>query len=346
MVAFENAMALTRHGAICHTLCFSGSPLEKHLREQNLPTVSLKRRGFWDFIQVRRFLRKNKVQCLLIQLLKDLRMLAVALTGLDHIQVFAISHTLINVNKKDLFHRWTYGKLSKLICLTELHKQNLLQHLPLREEQMEILPNFVDCELFNPRHRSEAVRQSMGGVRGIPLMGIASRLDPQKGQDTALQAMAILKRKNIPLHLVIVGENTLNEMNYLEVLKSMTRQLNLEDCVHFTGYRRDMANVVASMDALVMPSHCETFGRVLIEAMASRTAVIATRAGGVPNIIDSEDCGLLVPPQDSEALADAMERVSQDAAFRLKLAEGGLRKVLSTYSREIVEEKLFRILGL
>lgn len=346
MVAYEDALALSENGYECHTLCFAGSPLEKHLQAQGLPTLSLSHRGFFDFLKIRSFLAEHEIKTVLVQHLKDLRLLSMATLQQEDVKIFAISHTFVNVNKKDFIHRWSYGKLSKLICLTSLHKKNLLEFLPLSEQQLEVIPNSVDCERFNPKNRSEEVRRGLGAKPGVALIGIASRLDPQKGQDTALQAMAILKKKNIPLQLVIVGENTLNEMNYLEVLKKTTQELGLEDRVHFTGYRADMENIMASLDALVMPSHCETFGRVLIEAMASKTPVIATRAGGVPDIIDSDSLGLLVSPQNPEELAAAMTKIATNPDLRYRLSESGYFKVRSTYAKEVVESKLLHVLSL
>jgi len=345
MVAFENALALSENHFECTTLCFANSPLEEHLQAHSLPTLSLPQRGFFDFVKVRQFLQENSINTVLVQMMKDVRLLSMATLYQNHVKMFAISHTFVGVDKKDFIHRWSYGKLNKVICLTNLHKENLLSHLPLEERQIEVIPNSVDCSRFHPRRRSEEVRKSFGAVDTLPLIGIASRLDPQKGQDTALQALALLKVKKVPVRLVIVGENTRNEMNYLEVLKKLARDLDVEDRVHFAGYRSDMENIMASLDALVMPSHCETFGRVLIEAMASKTPVIATRAGGVPDIIDSERLGLLVSPENPGELAQAMERISTDAGLRYRLAESGYFKVRSTYDKNIVEKKLLDLLS-
>ncbi len=344
MVAYENALSLRDNNTECFTLCFSGSPLEKHLQLQGLPTLSLSQRSIFDFLKVRHFIQEHGVKTILVQHLKDLRLLSMATMNCENVKMFAISHTFVNVDKKDFIHRWTYKKLFKLICLTSLHKKNLLQHLPLNELQLEIIPNFVDTERFHPKNRSESVRQSLGAKPGLPLIGIASRLDPQKGQDTALEAMVLLKSQKVPLQLVIVGENTLNEENYLEVLKKKTTELGLDDCVSFAGYRADMENIMASLDALVMPSHCETFGRVLIEAMASKTPVIATRAGGVPDIIDSDHLGLLVSPQNPEELAAAIKKIVTNRELRSRLSESAYFKVRSTYSKQVVESHLMGLL--
>jgi glycosyltransferase involved in cell wall biosynthesis len=345
MVAFENAVSMSNNRYECTTLCFAGSPLEKHLHIQGLPTLSLSQRSLFDFLKVRQFIQQHQIKTILVQHLKDLRLLSLATLNQSDMKMVAISHTLVNVNKKDFIHRWSYKKLEKVVCLTIAHKQNLLQHLPLSERQLEVIPNFVDCEHFNPRNRSEEIRKTLGAKPGIPLVGIASRLDPQKGQDTALEAMAILKKKNIALQLVIIGENTLNEMNYLEILKQRTQELGLEDRIHFAGYRGDMEKVMASLDALVMPSHCETFGRVLIEAMASKTPVIATRAGGVPEIIDSDRLGLLVRPQNPDELASAMLQIATKPELRYLLSESGYFKVRSTYAKDVVESKLLSLLA-
>lgn len=346
MVALENALALTKNNFKCYTLCVAGSPLEKHLKAQGLATLSLgARRSFRDVFTVRRFIEGQGIEILLVQLLRDLRLLALSLFKIPkRPRIYGISHTFVNVNKRDFLHRWVYHKVHKLICLTEAQKRNLLEHLPVQENQLTVLPNYVDCTRFHPRHRSLEVRKSLGGEEGKTLIGITSRLDPQKGQNIALQAMAQLKEKNLPLKLVIVGENTHNETNYLGVLKAMAKELHLEKEVYFAGYRPDMESVVASLDVLVMPSRFETFGRVLIEAMAAKTPVIATRGGGVPDIIENEVEGLLVAPENAAELAAAMERLTLDEALRGRLASAAYNKVQTHYSKEVVEHHLLELL--
>lgn len=343
MVAYENALALAKNHFDVYTLCIEDSPLEKHLKTRGLKTFCLPiRRGIFDFLKIRRFIQNHQIQMIHVQLLKDLRLLSMALIGLNDVKVFGISHTFVNVNKKDFLHRWSYKKIHKLIALTELQKQNLLLHLPVQEHQLVVIPNYVDCERFSPRHRSLDIRRSLGGADHKFLVGVTSRLDPQKGQNFALLAMALLKRKKVPVSLVIVGENTLHETNYLAVLKKMAQDLDLEDCVHFAGYRADMEKVVASIDALLMPSKFETFGRVLIEAMASKTPVIATKAGGVPNIIQDHQDGLLVSPENAEEMAAAMEKLTTDPSLSRALSEKAYLKVKATYSQEVVESRLLK----
>jgi glycosyltransferase involved in cell wall biosynthesis len=340
MVAFENALALSRNNFECHTLCIEGSPLEKHLTAKNLPTLRLSsQRGIFDFLTVRHFIEEHQIDTVLVQLLKDLRFLSLSMVQMENLHVVAISHTFVNIKKKDLLHRWAYGKINKLICLTELHKNNILEFLPLLETQLEVIPNYVDCERFHPQNRNEALRAQFGGMANRPLFGITSRLDPQKGQDMALLALAELKKRNTDVALVIVGENTLHEANYLAVLKQMTQELEVSDRVHFAGYRENMEEIVASLDVLLMPSKCETFGRVLIEAMASKTPVVATDAGGVPNIIQNSQDGLLVNPESVSELAAAMELLALDTSLRTKLAERAYFKVRSLYAKDVVENK-------
>jgi glycosyltransferase involved in cell wall biosynthesis len=346
MVAYEHAISFSKNNFECHTLCLENSPLEKHLRALKLPTVTVQNnRGLFNFFKIRNFIQSRGIKTVLVQLLKDLHLVSLSVMNQSDVKILAISHSFIGVSKKDFIHCWSYGRLQKLICLTDLHKQNLLQNLPLQTHQMEVVPNYVDCERFHPNQRSEALRKNLGGTSGAILIGIASRLDPKKGQDTALQAVALLKKKNVDVRLVIVGENTRNEMNYLEVLKKMTSDLDIQDQVLFTGYRENMGNIMASIDALLMPSHCETFGRVLIEAMASKTPVIATNAGGVPNIIDANINGLLVSPQNPQELASAMEQIATIPELRRSLAESGYFKVRSTYAKEVVEGRFLKLLS-
>jgi len=345
MVAYENAIALAQNGFECHTLCLANSPLENHLKTLALPTLSLTNaKKFFDFLKIRQFILDHDIKTVLVQVMSDLRPLSMALINHEEIKVFAISHTFVNVNKKDFWHRWSYSKINKLVCLTDLHKKNILQNLPLRDSQLEVIPNYVDCNRFHSKNYSEDVRRSLGAAPGSFLVGVTSRLDPQKGQDCAIKALTLLKRKNIPVQLAIVGENTRNEQDYLSVLRQMTCDYGVENQVCFAGFRQDMEKIMASLDVLLMPSLCETFGRVVIEAMASKTPVIATNAGGVPNIIDNGKNGLLVIPNSHEELATAIETLAHNPAYREQLVERAFFKVRTTYARDVVESKLLNLL--
>jgi glycosyltransferase involved in cell wall biosynthesis len=117
-------------------------------------------------------------------------------------------------------------------------------------------------------------------------------------------------------------------------LEALRDSLGLQRVVTFAGWQADVAPWLASFDVFVLPSRGEHFGRVLVEAMALGKPVVATDAGGVPEIVRDGETGLLAPPADPAALAAAVARLVEDAAQRARLGEAGRRRAADEFSLE------------
>lgn len=350
MVAFETAERLDRKGLSCITGVPSQSALHKKLNSKALQFLALKSGRFFNFTnisRIRKYLETEHVDVIVVQQLHDLWYLMFALRGFPNVKVVGFSHTFVGIDKKDIFHRWLYRRLDTLICLTESHRENLLRRLPISANQLRVIPNSVCTFKFNPSHRSEAVRRSFDRAGDKFLVGLVGRLDEGKGQKTLLEAALILRSRGLEnFKILLVGEDTLNDQGMGQVLHSFVEENNLQDVVTFTGFRNDVPAVVASLDILVMASDAETFGRVVIEGMASGVPVIATGAGGVVDIIENHKTGLLVPPRNAEDLADALKYLMSSKEKRQVLAAAALSKVQNVYSEEVVLPQIDAVLGL
>jgi len=350
MVAFETAERLDRKGLSCITGVPSQSALHKKLNSKALKFLTLKPSRFFNFTNVsriRKYLEAQPVDVIVVQQLHDLWYLLFALRGFPNVKVVGFSHTFVGIDKKDIFHRWLYQRLDTLICLTESHRENLLQRLPISEKQLRVIPNSVCTFKFNPRHHSESVRKVFDRAGDKFLIGLVGRLDEGKGQKTLLEAALILRGMGIEnFKILLIGEDTLNDQGTGQVLHTFVAEKGLADIVTFTGFRSDVPAVIASLDILVMASDAETFGRVVIEGMASGVPVIATGAGGIVDIIEHGKTGLLVPPRSPEAMADALKYLMSSKEKRQLLAAAALSKVQNVYSEEVVLPQIDAVLGL
>jgi glycosyltransferase involved in cell wall biosynthesis len=344
MVALELAERLSAQGIFIKTACTPDSPLAKRLHDLKLPTLSVHRKNKYLSPSVVRTLRgellKHSYSAVLVEQLNELWQVVPALRGLKHLQLVGISHTLVGVSKKDLFHRCLYSRVNQLVALTSIHKRNLVERLPITEQKVEIIPNAVDLERFYPGRRSEEFRSLYMQVPSRPLIGVVSRIDKGKGLREAIAAARRLRVDGIEFEMLIIGRETIGEEGMKAVLESDIRAMKLEDVVKLTGHRSDIETVMASLDILLMPAPGETFGRVLIEAMASGPAVIAASGGGVADIVLDSVNGLLVPPMDDQAMAEALRRLILEPGLRPRLASGGLKVVKEKYDRQIVDRRL------
>jgi glycosyltransferase involved in cell wall biosynthesis len=153
------------------------------------------------------------------------------------------------------------------------------------------------------------------------------RFVAEKGHRHLLEAAARIERTKPGAHWVLVGAGELEAS-----LKHQARGLGLESRVHFTGWRDDIPEVLAVSDVFVLPSESEGFGRVVVEAMAMARPVVATAVGGVPEIVQDGQTGILVPPSDPAALADAVRSLLDDPARASRLGAAGRARAESRFT--------------
>lgn len=220
-----------------------------------------------------------------------------------------------------IYAKWT----DRIIAISEAVRQHL-QRSGIPAEKIRVIPNGVDLSVFAPRPSS--LRKGMGFTDEHFVFGMVGQLIPWKGHEFFLRAAARMVSAMPTARFLIVGDDLFHDHpGYVQGLMGLTERLALDDEVHFLGYREDIVDVLASLDALVLPSLNEPFGRALIEAMAMEKPVIATNVGGPPEIVDHETNGLLVPPADVDALADAMLRLARDREWSQHLGKAGRARV-------------------
>ena len=208
----------------------------------------------------------------------------------------------------------------------------------------------IDLEQFDATTADgTGVREELD-VGDEPLVGVVGRLTPRKRQTDLVRAVPdIVKTYPEAQFLLIGGEYEGLDGSYVDELRSLVERLDVSDRVTFTGYREDIQDVMDALDVMVLPSLKEPLGRVVIEALLLETPVVATDAGGIPEIISHGKTGLLVPELDPEAISDAVLRLLNEPETARELASVGRERVRQTFSADTItrqEETLYReILG-
>jgi glycosyltransferase involved in cell wall biosynthesis len=171
--------------------------------------------------------------------------------------------------------------------------------LGVRRDRVRLVANGVDASVFHPRDRIEA-RRSLGLPGRVPIVLFVGRLEPQKGVFDLLDAFDCVRARLQDAHLVLIGDGVSRD-------EVRTRASRRSDAVRMLGPRthREVADWMAACDLLVLPSWAEGTPNVVLEALASGRPVVATAVGGIPDALDPR-AGLLVPPRDPRALADAL----------------------------------------
>lgn len=185
-------------------------------------------------------------------------------------------------------------------------------------------PTLSDQELQDQRVR---LREELRLPQSALLLGMVCRLTPQKGVADALDAFEQIAGRTPAARLVIAGDGEL-----ADALRRQAADLGIGDRVHWLGWRDDAEDLLAAFDIMLMPSLWEGFGLVLLEAMSRRLPIVASRVGAIPEVVADGESGLLVPPSDSVALAEAISQLLDDEALRKSMGLRGRERLETRFS--------------
>jgi len=235
-----------------------------------------------------------------------------------------------------LLERWAATFTDRIIGLTDREIQDHLTRKIGRPEQFVSIPSGVDLTRFERIERSEAfaVKASLGLPPSAFLIGSVGRLEPIKGHRHLLQAFQALAPRFPNLYLAFAGEGEL-----LPELRSSAQRQGLADRVLFLGWRDDIPTLLQTFDLFVFPSLNEGMGRALVEAMAVGLPIVASRVGGIPEVLDEGKAGLLVEAGRASALAQGIEKLLLDPERRIRFGTMA-RERARAYSVETMLHKI------
>ena len=220
------------------------------------------------------------------------------------------------------------------------------ERLPRLAPKLRVIPNGVDPAALRGGDRG-GFRQRLGLGPEDFVAGMVAIFAPWKGQEVFLEAASMVRKRLPTARFVLAGDDIYDTAGHgkrRQELQARAQALGLAQAVIFTGYLSTGAELAAAYAALDVMVHASTrpepFGRTLIEAMAAGTPVIAANAGGVPEIVSDGGTGVLTPPGDATALAEAMVRLHDDIPLRRRLAEAGARRVETTFSQAVVNRSI------
>jgi len=211
-------------------------------------------------------------------------------------------------------YKLTNGLVDQMTIVSQAAADRFIAERIIPQELLRVFPNAVDTDRFRnvPPGTRESIRRSLG-IEGQFAWLAVGRFEVAKDYPNMLQAFVRVHERHPEALLLIVGRGSLQPET-----EALTRTLGLAGSVRFVGVRRDIPEVLSAADGYVMSSAWEGMPIVLLEAAAAGLPIVATHVGGNPEVVRDEESGFLVPPRDSEALAEAMLRLMglSDAARR------------------------------
>lgn len=220
---------------------------------------------------------------------------------------------------------------TRVIAISRLQERDLTRVFRVAPtSKVRVIPLGFDLSPFDEvdRYRN-SFRARFKLAKDDLLVGIIGRLEPVKNHRLFLEAASIVCRQRKDVRFVIVGDGKLRPD-----IESWIRELRLDGFVTLAGYVREIHEVLADLDIVAITSHSEGTPVSLIEAMAAGRAVISTRVGGVPDLIDNNVTGVLVEPGDPQAYAQNLIALLDSRTLRERLAEAARKKVRSLYTAD------------
>ena len=229
--------------------------------------------------------------------------------------------------KRHAFSKWKYRHVQMFVAASRTIA-DILEADGIPRDRIAVVHDGVNLGLIDRQDPVDA-HAALWLPHGSPVVGNVAALAAHKGQKHLVAAAALAVREIPDARFLIVGEGELRDP-----LEKQIKSLALERHVFLTGFRADVLGLVKSFDLFVMSSVTEGLGSAALEAMACSRAVVATRAGGLPEAVADGETGLLVPPHDEPALAEALVALLRDPERRRAMGAAGRARVVREFSVE------------
>ncbi|MBI4556524.1 MAG: glycosyltransferase [Candidatus Hydrogenedentes bacterium] len=208
-------------------------------------------------------------------------------------------------------NRWKYRSPDRIIAISEC-VAGILRNFGVDPARISVVHSGIDPKRFDV---PPLPRKELGVPADAPLLGNVAALVDHKDHATLIAAMPQILQELSALHLIIAGEGELRP-----ALEAQVAQLGMQRSVHLLGYREDVPRLMRTFDAFVLSSKWEGLGTSVLDAMACGLPIAATAGGGIPEMVEHERTGLLAPPRDPPAIAQAIVRLFRDKNLAEALA--------------------------
>lgn len=239
---------------------------------------------------------------------------------------------------RNALSRWKYRQVACFLCASEAIRQLLLRD-GVPPARAVTVHEGIDASKVDAAPPAE-LHQELWLPHHAPIVGNVAALVPHKGQRYLVDAAAEVLRHEPDARFIIAGEGELREP-----LEQQIRHLHLEKHVMLAGFRPDVLSLHRAFDIFVMSSVTEGLGTSLLDAMAAGKPVVATRTGGIPEVVEDLVTGILVPPRDTRAMAGALITLLGDADLRARMGAAGLARVEAEFTAERMVEHTLRVYG-
>ena len=315
---------LARQGHQSHLLGHPEGALVREARRIGIAVFPLRVRNDLDFrpiFSLRRLIRKEKYDIVHFHT-KRAHALSFWLGRMRPAIRYVVTRRMDYPVKRNWYNDYLYNRQVDGVIAISRKIADLLAEGGVRRERIRLIHSGIDPAPFQ---RTRAA----GADTGLTVIGTAAVLEERKGHRYLLAAATLLKRRGHRLKYRFAGDGSQRQRLQQAVLES-----GLQEDVEMIGFVSDIPGFLSTIDIFVLPSLYEGLGVAVLEAMAAGKPVVATKVGGIPELVSDPATGLLVPAMDSQALAQAIERLISQKGLLQQMGEKGRERVLRQFTME------------
>jgi glycosyltransferase involved in cell wall biosynthesis len=285
---------------------------------------------------------KNRIDVLHAHIARDYTFCGIAARMARPVKFFITRHHF-NPIKSNPVYAWTIAEARALIAVSDSVREKLAAAFPGFVDRIVVIPNWIDTDDCGRMSKEDARAQF--GIKRRFAVGIVGQITPLKRQDLFIKAAAhlIKERHWTDADFLIVGEPGPDDENYYNLLREMITDLQVDKQVRFIGYLDDLPAHLAAFDIVAAPSENEAFSLAVVEAMAAGCAVVATRVGGMAEIVEDGITGLFIERDNVWSLIAALSRLLTDKQLREKLGNIARASVIERFDRRSVIDQIERL---
>jgi glycosyltransferase involved in cell wall biosynthesis len=307
--------------------CRTGAKLGARAREAGFEVFETPMRNALDLpaiLRLRRAIRECRADIVNTHSGRDTQLAGMAARALTRRpRIVRTRHLALPITS-----RFTYSVLPDHVVTVSEHVARYLVKAGVPRERVTAVPTGIDLSRY-AAGEAGTLRTELGLAADTPLVGTVAILRRKKGHAELLEAIPAVLERFPEAHFVFAGDGPQREN-----LERRIAELGLGRCVHLLGLRRDVVNVLASLDLFVLPTHQEALGTAFVEAGAMGLAAVGSNVDGVPEIVGDGETGRLVPVNTPAALAAAIVELLADPVRRRAMGEAAQRKVAERFSRK------------
>jgi glycosyltransferase involved in cell wall biosynthesis len=237
-------------------------------------------------------------------------------------------------------HRLAYRILGRyfdsVVAVSDAVKKEVVRRHWFPEKRIATIYNAINVDDYSKISDGRALRDKLGIDPNYPIVGVVANMTKIKGHYYFVRAASIIHQHHPDVQFLVVGYDARKPGFSIAELKQYGGTLGIAENLHFVGGRRETAEFISLFDVAVLASLSEGFSNVILEYMAASKPVVATEVGGNPEIVVHGQTGLLVPPADGEALAEAILSVLENKEVAQRLGRAGRRRVEEKFSLDVM----------